>query len=85
MVTPKISYDDTYRDIHLHEDESSVTNREEWTLVARQRNRKAKSLVLLNEIPKKSCVVRKQTRMEKSKRTKVAPLPLKEKFMQNSR
>ena len=35
MVTPKISYDDTHRDIHLHEDESSVTNREEWTLMAR--------------------------------------------------
>ena len=29
MVTPKISYDDTHRDIHLHEDESSVTNKEE--------------------------------------------------------
>ena len=84
MVTPKISYDDTHRDIHLHEDESSVTDREEWTLMARQRNRKAKSSVLLNEILK-SCVVRKPPRMEKSKRTKVAPLPLKEKFMQNSR
>ena len=35
MVTPKISYDDTHRDIHLHEDESSVTDREEWTLMAR--------------------------------------------------
>ena len=29
MVTPKISYDDTHRDIHLHEDEPSVTNKEE--------------------------------------------------------
>ena len=28
MVTPKISYDDTHRDIHLLEDEPSITNKE---------------------------------------------------------
>ena len=34
---------------------------------------------------KESCVVRKPTRVEKSRRTKVAPLTLEEKFMQNWR
>ena len=38
MVTPKISYDDTHRDIRLHEDEPSITDKEEWTLMVRQRN-----------------------------------------------
>ena len=41
MVTPKISYDDTHRDIRLHEDEPSITDKEEWTLMVRQRNRKS--------------------------------------------
>ena len=46
--------------------------------MTQRRNCKAK------EIPKNSYVVRKPTTVEKSRRTKVAPLPLEEKFVQNS-
>lgn len=49
-----------------------------------KKNCRKKSSVLVKEIPKKSYVVRKPTRVEKSRRTKVTPLPLEEKFVQNS-
>ena len=79
MSISKICDDDTCRDEHVYKVKPSITNEEGWTLVTWWRYRKAKSNVHAKEIPRTSCIVKRPTRVMKS-RTEATVLLLKDKI-----
>jgi hypothetical protein len=75
-VTSNVLKDNSGTSIKFCHKEPLVVDDEGWTLVTRRRNCKATSLTQSREAPRRLRMVKKPTKMNKSKGTETATLPL---------
>ncbi|GMY32314.1 hypothetical protein FCV25MIE_27559 [Fagus crenata] len=75
-VTSNVLKDNSGTGIKFHHKEPLIVDGEGWTFVTRRRNRKETSLTQSREAPKRFRIVKKPTKMNESKGTETATLPL---------